>query len=113
VAGRRAGRRPLLLDGAWDREVRSGSQAEVSSAEPSQKNEQEQIDFQEGLPDRLDSAKAEASRPVRLFCQDECRFGLMPVKRHRITLPGVKPIQEAKPGYEYFYLYGAVSLRSS
>ncbi len=32
----------------------------------------------------------------------------MPVKRHRITLPGVKPIQEAKPGYEYFYLYGAV-----
>jgi len=22
--------------------------------------------------------------------------------------PGVKPIQEAKPGYEYFYLYGAV-----
>lgn len=32
----------------------------------------------------------------------------MPVTRHRITLPGVKPIQEAKPGYEYFYLYGAV-----
>jgi transposase len=32
----------------------------------------------------------------------------MPITRHRITLPGVKPIQEAKPGYEYFYLYGAV-----
>ena len=32
----------------------------------------------------------------------------MPIKRRRITLPGVKPIQEAKPGYEYFYLYGAV-----
>ncbi len=32
----------------------------------------------------------------------------MPIRRHRITLPGVKPIQEAKPGYEYFYLYGAV-----
>ena len=32
----------------------------------------------------------------------------MPIKRHRITLPGVKPIQTAKPGYEYFYLYGAV-----
>ncbi|WP_259248819.1 IS630 family transposase [Salinibacter ruber] len=66
------------------------------------------MDFQEGLPGRLDSVKTETSRPVRLFCQDECRFGLMPVKRHRITLPGVKPIQEAKPGYEYFYLYGAV-----
>ena len=32
----------------------------------------------------------------------------MPITRHRITLPGVKPIQETKPGYEYFYLYGAV-----
>lgn len=32
----------------------------------------------------------------------------MPITRRRITLPGVKPIQEAKPGYEYFYLYGAV-----
>ena len=32
----------------------------------------------------------------------------MPIKRRRITLPGVNPIQTAKPGYEYFYLYGAV-----
>jgi transposase len=32
----------------------------------------------------------------------------MPITRHRITLPGVKPIQTAKPGYEYFYLYGAI-----
>ena len=32
----------------------------------------------------------------------------MPIERRRITLPGVKPIQEAKSGYEYFYLYGAV-----
>ena len=30
----------------------------------------------------------------------------MPIKRRRITLPGVNPIQTAKPGYEYFYLYG-------
>ena len=32
----------------------------------------------------------------------------MPITRCRIALPGVKPIQKAKPGYEYFYLYGAV-----
>jgi transposase len=32
----------------------------------------------------------------------------MPIRRHRITLPGAGPIQESKPGYEYFYLYGAV-----
>lgn len=72
------------------------------------KNRQEQIDFQEGPPGCLSGLKAKANRPVHLFCQDECRFGLMPVTRHRITLPGVKPMQEAKPGCEYFYLYGAV-----
>lgn len=46
--------------------------------------------------------------PVRLFCQDECRVGRMPITRRRITLPGVKPVQTAEPAYEYFYLYGAV-----
>ncbi|WP_118828302.1 IS630 family transposase [Salinibacter ruber] len=66
------------------------------------------MDFQERLPECLANLKAGADRPVRLFCQDECRIGLMPITRRRITLPGVKPIQTAKPGYEYFYLYGAV-----
>jgi hypothetical protein len=37
----------------------------------------------------------------------------MPITRSRITLPGVKPIQEAKPGYEYFYLCGAVDMEPS
>lgn len=32
----------------------------------------------------------------------------MPILRHKITLPGVKPIQTAQPAYEYFYVYGAV-----
>lgn len=32
----------------------------------------------------------------------------MPILRHQITLPGVKPIQTAQPAYEYFYVYGAV-----
>ncbi|MCS4139390.1 transposase [Salinibacter ruber] len=32
----------------------------------------------------------------------------MPITRDRITLSGVKPIQVQKPGYQNFYLYGAV-----
>jgi len=94
-------------------DTRSGRNRRLLSAgtpahQPPKKNQQEQIDFQEDLPDRLVGVKTGTNRPVRLFCQDECRIGLMPITRHRITLPGVKPIQEAKPGYEYFYLYGAV-----
>ena len=32
----------------------------------------------------------------------------MPIKRRRITLSGVKPIQRQRPAYQNFYLYGAV-----
>jgi len=73
---------------------------------PTRKKPEDQLEFQDELPNRLSSLNADA--PVRLFCQDECRVGLMPTVRHRITLPGVKPIQTPKPAYEYFYLYGAV-----
>ncbi|MCS3853352.1 hypothetical protein GGP78_000002 [Salinibacter ruber] len=46
--------------------------------------------------------------PFACSAFDGSRIGLMPTVRHRITLSGVKPIQTAKPAYEYFYLYGAV-----
>ena len=29
---------------------------------------------------------------VRLFCEDESRFGILPVAQRRITLLGVKPV---------------------
>ena len=45
---------------------------------------------------------------MRLFCQDESRLGLMPITRRRITLSGVKPIQQQRPAYQSYYLYGAV-----
>lgn len=45
---------------------------------------------------------------VRLFCQDESRFGLLPVHRRKITLPGVKPVSKVQYDFDYYYLYGAV-----
>src|SRR5262249_40030941 len=47
-------------------------------------------------------------RPVRLFCQDESRFGLLPLQRRRITLTGVKPLAAVQYRFENFYGYGAV-----
>jgi len=32
----------------------------------------------------------------------------MPIRRRRITLSGVKPIQQQRPAYQSYYLYGAV-----
>ena len=48
------------------------------------------------------------SQPVRVFCQDESRFGLpLPIRR-RLTGYGVKPLQVMEPLYEYYWLYAAV-----
>lgn len=46
--------------------------------------------------------------PVRLFVQDEARFGLHEgMTRRFVTAPGVKPHQLVLPRYEYFWLFGA------
>jgi transposase len=49
-----------------------------------------------------------AERPVRIFCQDESRVGLLPVQRRRMTVRGVKPVGPVQYQFENFYLYGAV-----
>ena len=46
--------------------------------------------------------------PLRLFACDESRFGLLPIKRRRLTRRGVKPVQPYCWRFEYCYLYGAV-----
>ena len=49
---------------------------------------------------------------IRLFAQDESRFGLLPVLRRRITLKGVKPVQPIQHVFENYYLYGAIEPKS-
>ncbi len=45
---------------------------------------------------------------MRLFVQDEARFGLHEgITRRFLTAPGVKPHQLMLPRYEYFWLFGA------
>jgi hypothetical protein len=72
--------------------------------------------FQEHFSDILqDTLMAEQSgvqpgqaRPVRIFCQDESRFGLLPIQRRRLTLTGVKPLGAVQYRFENFYVYGTV-----
>lgn len=45
---------------------------------------------------------------MRLFFQDEARFGLHLPRYRRVTAPGVQPRQPVAPLYEYYWLYGAV-----
>ena len=45
---------------------------------------------------------------IKVFSQDESRFGLLPVQRRIITLRGTKPILHVQHEFENYYLYGAV-----
>jgi transposase len=64
------------------------------------------------LQDRLTEVQALSPLPaacaVRIFCQDESRFGLLPIQRRQITLTGVKPLGLVQYRFENFYVYGAV-----
>jgi transposase len=46
---------------------------------------------------------------VRVFSQDESRFGLLTVRRRRLTTRGVQPIGTVQHVFEWFYVYGAVA----
>ena len=48
-------------------------------------------------------------RPVRVFSQDESRFGLLTVRRRRLTAGGVQPVGAVQHVFECFYGYGAVA----
>lgn len=72
-------------------------------------NEKEVGKFRNGFTDQLNSlVKDKQATSVRVFVQDESRFGLIPIIRRRITLKGVKPIQKVQHKFDNYYVYGAV-----
>jgi hypothetical protein len=46
---------------------------------------------------------------VRVFSQDESRFGLLTVRRRRLTARGAQPVGPVQDIFELFYVYGAVA----
>jgi transposase len=46
---------------------------------------------------------------VRVFSQDESRFGLLTVRRRRLTARGVQPVGTVQHIFDWFYVYGAVA----
>jgi hypothetical protein len=91
--------------------VRRELQAKLKVPRKSHKeqDEKEVAEFRKGFSDQLISlAKAKEPSSIRVFVQDESRFGLMPIIRRRITIKGVKPIQKVQHKFENYYVYGAV-----
>jgi len=50
-----------------------------------------------------------SNKPIKLWFQDESRFGTRTISRRKITLKGLKPVGIKQDGYKNFYIYGAVS----
>jgi hypothetical protein len=48
------------------------------------------------------------SKPVRIWCQDESRFGLITMPGRMITLKGVKPLGKKQWKRGNYYIYGVV-----
>jgi transposase len=46
---------------------------------------------------------------VRVFSPDERRFGLLTVRRRRLTASGVQPVGPGQHVFAWFYVYGAVA----
>ena len=47
------------------------------------------------------------TRPVRVCSQDESRFGLLTIRRRRLTARGVPPVGSVQHVFEGGYVYGA------
>jgi hypothetical protein len=95
--------------------VRYGLKAKLKVGRKShvKKDEKEGVAFRENIPAILSCLKPLSGEGnMRLFSQDESRFGLLPIPRRRITLPGIKPISPVQFQFESYYLYGAVEPRT-
>jgi transposase len=65
--------------------------------------------FQTSCRDHLQRVIPPANtRPIRVFSQDESRFGLLTIRRRRLTSRGVQPVGAIQHVFEWFYVYGAV-----
>ena len=77
-----------------------------------QYDEQKAAEFRWKLRERLHELALPKDRPVRLWVQDEGRFGLQGFTRRVWTLPGTKPIVPMQQKYQWFYAFAALECTS-
>ncbi len=94
-----------LVRGKW------GAKLKVPRKSHIKKNAAEADEFVKNLSSEVSAAISEKRsdhQRVRIFCQDESRYGTLQNTYRCITAPGIKPIATVDYTYEATYLYGAV-----
>jgi transposase len=77
---------------------------------PIKKNPESEATFKKECAKRLTALiPATNERPIKLWTEDESRFGLHTIRRRRITASGTKPIGRHQHDFKNFWIYGAVA----
>ena len=93
-----------LVHGKWKAKLKVPRKSHKKNAEESEAFRE---NFQQEVADAIDEKQSDYSN-IRLFSQDETRYGLLPVANRRITLSGIKPVAEIEYSFTSMSLYGAV-----
>ena len=66
--------------------------------------------FKTDLEKQLHDLDVDRSMPVRIWVQDEMRYGLQPVTRRAWGLPGIRIVKTTETRYQWGYVYGSIEV---
>lgn len=66
--------------------------------------------FKRELCEQLEALEIASDKPVRVWVQDEMRFGLQSLVRRVWGLKGVRVVKDVQQKYEWGYVYGALEV---
>ena len=101
---------PLALTSLYNRLGKAGARLRVPRPSHAKKDPAAATEFRATLGAKLTALDLPKDRPVRLWVQDEMRYGLHGFTRRVWGLPGHRPVAPTQPIYQWGYLYGAVGV---
>ncbi|MEK6284101.1 MAG: IS630 family transposase, partial [Acidobacteriota bacterium] len=100
----------LALSTLYNRLGKAGARLRVPRPSHVRKNPAAALEFRETLPAKLTALALPKGRPVRLWVQDEMRYGLHGFTRRVWGLAGHRPVAPTQQVYQWGYVYGAVGV---
>lgn len=100
----------LALSTLYNRLGKAGARLRVPRPAHEKNNPAAALEFREKLPEKLQALALPKGRPVRLWMQDEMRYGLHGFTRRVWGLPGHRPVASTQQVYQWGYVYGAVAV---
>jgi transposase len=100
----------LALSSLYNRLGKAGARLRVPRPSHVKNDPAATREFRQTLPAKLHALALPQNRPVRLWMQDEMRYGLHGFTRRVWGLPGHRPVAPTQQIYQWGYVYGAVGV---